>query len=68
MEKPKARVDQTKCLSCGGCISVCPMDAIIMYANKSFVEEEKCTGCGLCAEICPVGAIRMAKMEVIVNQ
>ena len=33
MGTPKAKVDQKKCLACGGCISVCPQDAIAMIVN-----------------------------------
>ena len=57
MEKPKAIADREKCLSCGGCISVCPKDAIRMCSNKAFVSSEKCIGCGICVKICPIGAI-----------
>ena len=55
--KPKAKVDQEKCLACRGCISVCPQDAISMCASKAFVIHEKCTSCAICIRTCPVGAI-----------
>ncbi|MDH7506573.1 MAG: 4Fe-4S binding protein [Candidatus Thermoplasmatota archaeon] len=57
MEKPKALVDKTKCLACGGCISVCPQDALSMFAGKAFVTSSKCIGCAICIKICPIGAI-----------
>jgi Fe-S-cluster-containing hydrogenase component 2 len=57
MVKPKAEVDQKKCLACGGCISVCPEDAIAMIASKAFVTEEKCISCTICIKTCPIGAI-----------
>jgi len=57
MEKPKAIVDREVCLACGGCISVCPKDAITMIAKKACVNKEKCTGCEICIKTCPVGAI-----------
>ena len=53
MGKPKAIVDEKKCLACGGCISVCPQDALLMHGSKAFVTEEKCTSCARCALICP---------------
>ena len=40
MGKPKAKVDKKKCLACGGCISVCPQDAISMCASKAFITSE----------------------------
>jgi ferredoxin len=57
MEKPKAYVDQGKCLACGGCIAVCPEDAIAMHASKAVVTLEKCICCAICIKTCPVGAI-----------
>lgn len=57
MVKPKAKVDRSKCLACGGCISVCPQDALSWYANKALVDEEKCISCAICIRTCPVGAI-----------
>ena len=57
MEKPKAIVDEWKCLACGGCISICPQDAVSMCGSKALVEEEKCISCAICIRTCPVGAI-----------
>lgn len=57
MGKPKAVVNQTACLACGGCISVCPQDAIDMIASKAVVRAAQCIGCGICIKTCPIGAI-----------
>ena len=57
MGKPKANVDKRKCLACGGCISVCPQDALAMYSGKALVNEEKCNSCAICIRVCPIGAI-----------
>ncbi len=57
MGKPKAKVDETKCLACGGCISVCPQNAISWHGGKAFVDDEKCISCAICIRTCPVGAI-----------
>jgi ferredoxin len=57
MGKPKAKVDRKKCLSCGGCISVCPQDAITMEGMKAFVIDEKCISCAICIRTCPIGAV-----------
>jgi ferredoxin len=57
MGKPKAKVDNNKCLTCGGCISVCPQDAIYWNGGKAFVKQEKCISCAICIRTCPVGAI-----------
>ncbi len=57
MGKPKAKVDEKKCLACGGCISVCPQDAISMCGGRAFVMVDKCISCAICIQTCPVGAI-----------
>jgi len=57
MGKPKAIVDEKECLACGGCISVCPQDAVSMCGGRAFVTEDKCIFCGICIKTCPVGAI-----------
>ena len=57
MGKPKAKVDKKKCLACGGCISVCPQDAISWIGSKAQVNPKKCISCAICIRTCPVGAI-----------
>ena len=57
MEKLKAVVKKEKCLACGGCISVCPQDAILMISSKAVVNEEQCNSCSICVKTCPIGAI-----------
>ena len=57
MGKPKANVDGKKCLACGGCISVCPQDALSMCGGRAFVVDKKCNSCAICIRVCPVGAI-----------
>jgi len=58
MEKPKAKVDEKKCLACGGCISVCPQDTIDMIGGRAFVNKDDCISCAICIRTCPVGAIK----------
>lgn len=57
MGKPKAMVERELCLACGGCISVCPQDAITMIARKASVNKENCISCEICIKTCPVAAI-----------
>ena len=48
-----------KCLKCGGCVAVCPHNAL---ALKDKIEcNEKCVSCGICVKFCPVGAISLKK-------
>jgi len=57
MGKPKVNVDIKICLACGGCISVCPQDAMNMKGAKANVDRDKCTLCGICIKTCPISAI-----------
>ena len=59
MEKLKAFVNVHDCLTCGGCVSICQVDAIIMKNKVAFVIPEKCVSCEQCVNTCPVGAISM---------
>lgn len=66
MGKPKAVVDREVCLACGGCVSVCPEDAITLVADKAVVDNKKCIGCGVCVKTCPVAAITFE--EVVLDE
>ncbi len=62
LEAPRqvAWIDESWCIGCTLCLSVCPTDAIY-GSNKHMhtVIEEHCTGCGLCLPVCPVDCIEM---------
>jgi len=49
-----------KCIECGKCNSVCPMDVDVMsyIKNGKKVGSTECIGCALCLKSCPVKAIR----------
>ena len=49
MVKGKSYIDQSKCIKCGKCKSVCPYDAIAKKERP-------------CAQACGVGAITSDKM------
>ena len=54
--------DDDKCIDCGACVSICPMDALTLdEAHTVVLDEEKCNGitCGLCVDACPQRAIRL---------
>ncbi len=53
-------IDREKCISCGACVSPCPVRAITQDLNWDVdFDEQKCVGCGICVDACPVRAIRM---------
>ncbi|HUS17826.1 MAG TPA: 4Fe-4S binding protein [Chloroflexia bacterium] len=50
-------VDEHRCLSCAGCISVCPRMTVPISRMNSLAEGTLCRGCGLCVQVCPVEAL-----------
>jgi len=56
----KIEVDPDKCIDCGSCYSLCPVNAIAFEPDKSVVfDVEKCVACALCVDTCPTRAIRL---------
>jgi formate hydrogenlyase subunit 6/NADH:ubiquinone oxidoreductase subunit I len=65
-------VDMDKCISCGSCVALCPVEAITQAKDLSVVfEKEKCLGstCSACVDACPSRAIKSVKQnsEVYAN-
>ncbi|MDO5517963.1 MAG: 4Fe-4S binding protein, partial [Clostridium sp.] len=70
-------VDMDKCIGCGKCSKVCPMDAIsvkdqeiiikdnihINTKKHAEVNKDLCLGCGVCVKNCPVGAIKLQRRK-----
>ena len=64
--------DQSKCILCGRCVSVCKNDqdiGILDFTNRGFetevspafnrsLDETPCIKCGQCVTVCPVAALR----------
>ena len=44
------------CISCGVCVSDCPVDAIAA-GDTQYEISDSCIDCGACADSCPVDAI-----------
>jgi ferredoxin len=50
-------VNNDKCIGCGTCVDICPVNAISLQDGKAVINQEKCVNCGACAGACPVNAI-----------
>jgi Fe-S-cluster-containing hydrogenase component 2 len=49
-------VDTEKCISCGSCVTLCPVEAITQAEDLSIVfDKDKCLGstCSACVDACP---------------
>ncbi|MCW4045997.1 MAG: 4Fe-4S binding protein [Candidatus Bathyarchaeota archaeon] len=59
-------VDTEKCVSCGACVTLCPVEAITIDEDASVVfNKEKCIGstCSACVDACPSRAIKSVKQN-----
>jgi NAD-dependent dihydropyrimidine dehydrogenase PreA subunit len=51
-------VDADKCIGCGECVDVCPVEVYEMQDGKSqAANPEDCLGCESCVEVCEQSAI-----------
>lgn len=56
-------VDEEKCVGCGECVDICPVEVYEMQDGKSEpVEQESCLGCESCVEVCEADAIQIEEM------
>jgi digeranylgeranylglycerophospholipid reductase len=49
-------IDPNRCTYCGGCVSVCPVEALTLAETRLLVSAQ-CIDCGDCVPACPVGAL-----------
>ncbi len=56
-----ASLNAAKCLGCGKCAKVCPVEALYETAPKAApgFREEICLGCGVCVRRCPAGCLTL---------
>jgi hydrogenase-4 component H len=58
------RVEGSRCIGCGGCVSVCPSNLISVEDDGPLARFtwmlERCTYCARCAEVCPEDAVSMS--------
>ncbi len=54
-------IDQSKCIGCGNCASVCPVNCLQIKEERvdlSREEDVDCVNCGQCITHCPVGCMK----------
>lgn len=55
-------IDEEKCVGCGTCAQICPLDVLKFHKKEKKVEvryPEECWHCRACAIDCPKGAITL---------
>jgi NAD-dependent dihydropyrimidine dehydrogenase PreA subunit len=61
-------VNSEKCLGCGECVIVCPVEAMALVSSNNphkqkkkmaLLDESRCLGCGLCVRSCVQGAVSL---------
>jgi ferredoxin len=66
-------LDSDKCKGCGKCVSVCPVEAMLLTSandpkrpkiKKSKLDENRCLGCGVCARACLSDAIELKSRPI----
>ncbi len=59
----KPEVDEEKCVGCGECVDVCPVDVYELQDDKAVpVNAEECIGCESCVEVCEQDAITVTEV------
>lgn len=59
-------IDNEECISCGACLTLCPVEAINLDEDATVVfNQEKCLGstCSACVDACPSRAIKSVKQN-----
>ena len=59
LEGAMAKIDvhHGRCISCAGCVGVCPVDTITLRELHLVIDQGPCISCSLCVQFCPVGAL-----------
>ncbi len=58
---PRFEVEAEKCIRCGECVAVCPVEAATFPDPESpaVIDKAVCIGCGECYAVCPERAVQL---------
>lgn len=60
----KIKIDRQKCMGCGKCVKLCPMNNLELQ-NGNAATKNQCTMCYRCVNYCPVQAITLLGKNVV---
>ena len=66
--EPEIAVYPAKCIQCGECVPVCPLNAVHLVDGKLSLDRSVCNACGKCAEVCNAKAIEVLGHRMTVAQ
>ena len=55
----RVKVDENKCVKCGKCKQICPMNVDVTTNSRKRENATECILCAKCIEECPKGALRL---------
>ena len=64
---PELLFYESKCISCGGCVSVCP-HGVHTVLTEHLIDRSKCKACAKCADISPMEAVELCGKEMSVSE
>lgn len=59
-------IKEDRCIGCGQCVVICPVQAIKLTEDKAFIDRDLCVECSTCyrSANCPSGAIRKERLKM----
>lgn len=55
----RIKVDEEKCIRCGKCTAICPMDVEVSSNSRKKCNATECILCLECIKVCPTKALRL---------
>jgi ferredoxin len=58
----KISKDDEKCVDCGACVSICPVEVFEIEGYRIKAEQDRCIRCGICIDVCPLKALELPRI------